>query len=520
MFSLLFQSNVTSKVDEDSSDSSSDYDEVPEAVMAKHEPTDVYEQAQSELANDGYYGEEMVVGESDDDYEIVVDDETPSADGPIIQVYAVHPDLDLEGSEDEENYAIPEGANGVTYDVTEGGEGHTRERHDSLGINLDVPVVTNVDEYFIKEKKDEKQTLEVNDQPVVSDVDEYFIRDAPVGSNETAEEITPIPNVDEFFIKHPKTEQEPVSLVLPVVETVPNVEEFFDRVVEEPEEVIEKPVEVKPVPEDSDVLPHIEHIKRFLLEGMPCKQHTKSIQRSCSLPHSPAHISYFDADDAKTTLSFEDLNIDLSDFTFDEGKTDKNMELPLEEDANTSDDNPRTLTEEDVNSFLITSKPGSEKAPEEPLDDLSQEDMEIDVPVESKIDIAETIIAKPILNETTPPKASTVLDFCIEKSPNEVKVKKVETKVEMDDFVDVESLNDTVIPVLEATNVSALLEQFEATEKFNTNVKKKLPIKIEATVKAKVGSGLPSGVRLQDAGAQLNKNKMRHILVSTSRFSL
>lgn len=583
---LQLQANVSVKAEEESSELSSEEEEAdhPETnVVTSHDPEVVEE----------YYEEEVC--DSDDDYEIVVDDDAPHSDGPIIQVYAVDPDLDLEAS-DEEDYCIQnksvdetdavyeEEVSTVAYaENAENGYHNEQESHDNLGINLDTPVVSNVDEYFIKDgSRNDEKILEVKDQPVVADVDEYFIKDSNKINNElqVEEEESTIPNVDDFFVKDAKPNKEIEDLV----GTVPNVDDFFNKVEDKQSTVSETKVEDNHiVSTEQDILPHIEHIKRFLLEDMPCpKLQSKSVQRSCSLPHSPAHFSYLDADDAKTSLSFEDLNLDLSDFSFDEGKGEKNFSFSSNNSANKSDDPPRTLTEEDVNSFLIKSKKDIELAFEDPKADvdLNQEDMEIDCPVEAKIDCSTekifaiepnvnktnveptppTTVVNPVVGEidieseikasvitpivkppaieqhkhskktividkkhvvpltsTPKPKASsTLLDFCIEKPASEKKVikKEKEIKQEADDFVDVESLNDTVIPVLAANNVSSLLEQFEASEKINPNVRRKQVVKVEPSTKGKVTNGLANGMRLQDAAVQLNKNKMRQILVS------
>ncbi|CAH0763285.1 unnamed protein product [Diatraea saccharalis] len=263
---------------------------------------------------------------------------------------------------------------------------------------------------------------------------------------------------------------------------------------------------------DLEGLRNIENIKRFLLEDLPCTK-LKNTQRSCSLPHSPNNIC-MDINDAKTCLSFEDLNLDLSDLALD--KSD-NL-------ANKSDDIPHTLTEEDVNSFLITSQPESESMIKYE-DDFDPQDMEIEKPIESSVNtIHETDINMPTkANRTSTPikqtKKPTVLEFCVEKLSQSTPPKTeliTDVKTELDDFIDVESCNDTVVPVLEANNLNSLLEQFEATEQLNTKTKRIVVKTEEPKVKTVNKTSLTNGMRLQDAGVQLNKNKMRQILMPST----
>lgn len=421
-------------------------------------------------------------------------------DYDVIQVFAVDPNLDLEVSTDDEehdDYAIVEkkSENDTEYFVSQ--EKLTNQIHncdtalpsDVLNFNLDTPVVSNVDEYFIKEDKD-KDILAVKDELVVHDIDEYFIKE------ENPKEI----NVDDFFIK----EKPPEDIQFDVKPGT--VEEFFvPKSAKAPEEPSESDPVEEPIDEsDLEVLPNIEDLKKFLLEDMTYSKF-KNAQRSCSLPQSPMHNLCLDIDDSKTCLSFEDLNLDLSDLTFDNDK----------EKSGKSDDAPRTLTDEDVNSFLITTKPEPMERPKsiEPLnDDFSHQDMDIDRPVESTVNPArprKMNEARSLIRTSTPLPKPSVLDYAIEKST--VKKEKTDVKIELDDFVDVESCNDTITPVLEANNLNSLLEQFEATEKLNTKSKRPAIKPEEQKVKS---ACLTNGMRLQDAGVQLNKTKMRQILVS------
>lgn len=412
-------------------------------------------------------------------------------DYDVIQVYAVDPDIDLEASSDEEyeDFVIkPVEDNGEYLSVQNNSNQKSVTQSDQgipsnvLNFDMDTPVVSNVDEYFIKEDKD---ILAVKDEPVVKDVDEYFIK----------EEKPKVPNVNDFFVQNKLPAEEPQYDVPKSV----NVDEFFvTNPPKVPPDVEQQDNVEEPINEtDLEVLPNIEELKRFLLEDMSYSKF-KNAQRSCSLPQSPMHNLCLDIDDAKTCLSFEDLNLDLSDLTFDNDK---------DKSGNKSDDIPTTLTEEDVNSFLITKKPDDKEIKDEDKDDLSHQDMELDRPVESIVDPVKPI--KPVIKRTsTPIPKPNVLDFCIEKTS--IKKEKV-AKVDAEDFVDVESCNDVVIPVLEANNLNSLLEQFEATEKLNTKPKKQV-IKIDEQKVKNVS--LTNGMRLQDAGVQLNKNKMRQILVS------
>ncbi|CAK1540951.1 unnamed protein product [Leptosia nina] len=505
----------------------------------------------------------------EDDPDIMEDNSlVEGADYDVIQVFAVDPDLDLEVSseeddevhsddeenEDEEEYLSPQDK--PNYTETDNVYTYQQNSKDSictdnLGINLDTPVVSNVDEYFIKDK----DILAVKDGPIVNDVDEYFIKNVKVHTQ---------PSVEEDFLIPAKLPHKPDFTI---EKGVPNVEEFFATVdvndvkvmaVEEmPEQEIEAEVPLNE--SDLEVLPNIEDLKQYLLEDTPYSK-LKSAQRSCSVPHSPMRNICLDLD-AKTCLSFEDLNLDLSDLSFENSKDKSN-------NSSKSDDIPRTLTEEDVNSFLIT--PVNVTKPKQ-NDDLSPLDMEIDKPVDSVISTIEQtnsvilphdipiqalknsleeipaikpvthnepkikkeqasnfmpsyftddcqikttstpIKRKPQATKVTSQVKPTVLDFCIEK--NNI-VQEVDTKItELEDFVDVESCNDSIMPVLEANNLNSLLEQFEATEKLNTNPKK--PV-VKLDLKGKNLTTLTNGTRLQDAGVQLNKNKMRQILMPST----
>ncbi|XP_034837413.1 uncharacterized protein srl [Maniola hyperantus] len=430
-------------------------------------------------------------------------------DYDVIQVFAVDPDLDLEASSDEEqeDFCINEDANnsddGEYLNTAEkeeltraiyGTKGRTNSIcQDSLGINFDAPVVSNVDEYFIK-ANNEKRLLEIKDEPVVKDVDEYFIKD-------TKEDLK-VPSVENYLInktKLPKDTDFRISMTVPD-KIFADADTVDHKKPETGTEYVDHVADVSINQSDLEVLPNIEELKRFLLEDMSYKK-LRSAQKQCSvsLPHSPMHNICMDIE-AKTCLSFEDLNLDLSDLTFENDKEKSGT-------STKSDDVPRTLTEEDVNSFLITdNKPEPKKIVKEE-DDLSPQDMDIDRPVDAIISSVEQtpIIIPDMKCTSTPIPEPNVLDFCIEKQT--VK-KEPDIKVEPDDFVDVESCNDTVIPVLEANNLNSLLEQFEATEKFN--IKPKKPGN-EPKVKS-----LTSGMRLQDAGVQLNKTKMRQILMPST----
>lgn len=426
-------------------------------------------------------------------------------DYDVITVYTVNPDLDLiEASSDDEKDQpdcinekdcidtveyINSNSN-QNYRVNYKPENAPDIRQQVMDI-LSRPIETNVDDYLLKNK-----SILDADGPVVKDVDEYFIKENDKSAT--------VPNVDDFFVKDKLIEEEKATVEkeqFNLPETLPNVDEFIVKTsVQLKKEPQEEPVESENIVDvsindsDLEVLPKIEELKRYLLEDMTYCVKFKNIQRSCSVPQSPMQ-SLLDIEDAKTCLSFEDLNLNLSDLGFDNEK-DKS------DSVNKSDDIPRTLTEEDVNSFLITNKTES-KEPVKDEDDLSHQDMEIDNPIESLIDNTE-IIDRNLTS--TPLPTPKVLEFCIEKSSK----KKTEPKVDAEDFVDVEMCNDTVIPVLEANNLNSLLEQFEATEKLNLN---KHSVKIEEKAKLHKNS-LTNGMRLQDAGVQLNKNKMRQILVS------
>ncbi|CAK1594690.1 unnamed protein product [Parnassius mnemosyne] len=497
----VWNHNKNPVVEQLNQDLSSDEEEVdfqPQEIDLNSKALDAKDIEQSEI--DNMEEDSLVEG---DDYD-------------VIQVFAVHPDFDLEASsEDEEQSDCHLKENGERTETEEYfntdedtncsvqenyvyNESVTTEiSHDALGINLDTPVVSNVDEYFIKDNK-ENNILEVKDKPVVNDVDEYFIKETEENN---------IPNVDDFFIKNevPK----PTDTAFHITKDNPIVNDLFgvqnsvqEEVHPDPTEEQEPHAEVSINESDLDVLPNIEEIKKFLLEDIPYMK-LKNAQKSCSVPHSPMHSICMDLD-AKTCLSFEDLNLDLSDLDF-------GIEKDKSANSSKSEDIPRTLTEEDVNSFLITSKT-QPTVITKTEDDFNPQDMDIDGSVESATDNINLSSITSYRNcSSTPISKPTVLEFCIEKSA----VKKdSDVKVEADDFVDVESCNESVIPVLEANNLNSLLEQFEATEKFNTKPKKSV-IKVNDQ-KVNTFNSLTNGMRLQDAGVQLNKNKMRQIMMPSS----
>ncbi|KAM3959806.1 LOW QUALITY PROTEIN: PGC-1 family member spargel [Aphomia sociella] len=413
-------------------------------------------------------------------------------DYDVIQVYAVDPNLDFDGSSDEEENVCQveeesEEEDTNSYDYQE--EKSPDTSHDDLNISVNAPVISNVDEYFINTKDD---ILEIKDDPVVKDVDEYFIKKSD--SENT-------PNVDQYFIKHELPEAGSAT-AFNIEKPIPNVDEFFALQSKKDGENDTEPDSQAGVSinlSDLEVLPKIEEIKRFLLADLPCSR-LKNAQKSCSVPHSPHNIC-LDIDDTKTCLS--DLNLDLSDLAFE------NEKEKTDNSGNKIDDIPRTLTDEDVNSFLITNK-FEHNTPVAAGDDFSHQDMDIERPIESSMPVFHEI-SDENRSSTPLPQKPAVLDFCIEKPV----VKKQEIKSEVDDFVDVVSCNDAVIPVLEANNLNSLLEQFEATEKLNT--KKVSTLKQEEQRgKTMNKHSLTNGMRLQDAGVQLNKTKMRQILMPTT----
>ncbi|XP_045455259.1 uncharacterized protein LOC123664936 [Melitaea cinxia] len=423
-------------------------------------------------------------------------------DYEIVQVYEVNPFLDLEASSDEDEddneanclnedgYDSEYGEDPIseheelapTHNISENSE-KTSTRNvpqDSLGINFDTPVVTNIDEYFVKPNVN--NILKVKNEHVVKDVDEYFIKDTKKLKHPSV--------VDYFKDEVPKTL--PLEIFAPdntdtteqqqnheVIETVDNIAE--DRVTES----------------DMDVLPNIEDLKRFILEEPPYnKFKTAQKSHSVSLPHSPIHNLNLDPD-AKGCLTFEDLNLDLLDLSLENDREKLNTK---------NDDMPRTLTDDDVNSFLITDKKESNQ-PVKNEDDFSLQDMDMDCPVDAIIDTIGPVSAFQLPDRKLTSTPLPILEYCVKKT--QVKIEP-EIKLEKEDFVDVESCPETAVPVLEASTLDSLLEQFEATENLSTTDVK--PIVSEKLSEAKCS--LTSGMRLQDAGVQLNKTKMKKILMA------
>lgn len=431
-------------------------------------------------------------------------------DYEIVQVYEVNPFLDFKGSSDEDDDEDEDEdeneANCLNEDgyESEYGEDPISEHEemapthnisqnikkvsihnvsqDSLGINFDTPVVTNVDEYFVKPNVN--NIVKVKQEPVVKDVDEYFIKETKKLKHPSV--------IDYFKDEVPKT----VPLEIFAPDDTDTIEQQQNH---EIVETVDNVAEAKITESDLDVFPNIEDLKRFILEEPPYNK-LKNAQKShsVSLPHSPIHNLNLEPD-AKGCLTFEDLNLDLSDLSFENDREKLNTSMK-------NDDIPRTLTDEDVNSFLITDKKGSNQAVKNE-DDFNLQDMDMDRPVDAIIDCPVSAFRLPDRKFTSTPLPAQILEYCVEKT--QIK-KEPEIKLEREDFVDVESCPETVVPVLEASTLDALLEQFEATENLNnTDIK---PIVSEKLSEAKCS--LTSGMRLQDAGVQLNKTKMKKIMVS------
>ncbi|CAB3258515.1 unnamed protein product [Arctia plantaginis] len=416
-------------------------------------------------------------------------------DYEVIAVYTVNPNLALlePSSEDDGEEYVNEKDSSINDDnctsyICQDGE----------DINLEPPMISNVDEYFVKNDNSEQHILNV-EEPVVRNVDEYFL---DLGNNVT------VPNVDDFFIKHKLPEEQ---FELP--NSSNKVEHFFVTDSDKPQEndkVVPEPLRLETETNVADIsinesdlaaLPNIEDLKRYLIEDLPYTK-IRHIQKSCSVPQSPMQNICMDVDDAKTCLSFEDLNLDLSDLAFENEKSGKAS------CSNKTDDVPRTLTDEDINSFICKYNNTDHAIVKQDEDDLSPQDMEIEATISS----GPPMIDPPSSRMTSTP-IPTVLNFCIEKTSKEDATPVKESKIEFDDFVDVESCSDAAIPVLEANNLSSLLEQFEATEKLNT---KKRPEPVEdSKIKSYNKNTLTNGMRLKDAGMQLTKNRMRQILMPT-----
>ncbi|KAL4708538.1 hypothetical protein ACJJTC_014146 [Scirpophaga incertulas] len=427
-------------------------------------------------------------------------------DYDIITVYAVDPNTELEASSDEEQetYKICNNDD-INVQCIDPKELHNCESQDKVvqdnsllsgNTCIEAEAACNVDDYFIK-----SEVLDIKD-----DINEYFVK------NSNSKEL----NIEDFINTHKVIEEPHITLLSKVDDLLVNhTKDVEHSVKSKPQLAGNEPV--------VEALPNIEDVKRFLMEDLPCPK-LRNLQRSCSLPQSPMNIVL--EDDVKTSLCFEDLNLDLSDLTFDKDKGDHI--------GNRSDDVLHTLTEEDVNSFLIPPKTSSNFKPEllefqqiKNEDDFSQQEMEIENPVES-VNIHETLIniSEIERHHTITPLPEPVLKYCVEKTSltNSIKkdtisVKRItdnDVKLEVDDFIDVESYNDTVVPVLEANNLNSLLEQFEATEKLNKKVKRSVIKNTHIKTKNSSKSNLTNGMRLQDAGIQLHKNKMRQILMPST----
>lgn len=501
----------------------------------------VYETRHSESTENLYAQEQSIASELD--YVVTVDDDQ------YLEVYTVDPTARLSSDDEEEPYEE------ISVNPS------TEEEDDSREDNVDEIVadessqqskleiyaephptvarpVSRADRYHVNSEDNDVQDVDEvgtnffknNEQNghVVDDVDEYFIKNTKINNNTLENnESTLIKNIDSF---------EPLSKIsLPINETT-TINEQPKGPVPIVKPIIEQDIKKKASHvsvTDPNALPHIEHIKKFLLEGLPESRTLPTklcqTQRSCSLPHSPSHLPYFETNEIKTSLSFEDLNIsELAEFSLNDMKKSETSLVASQNSTIISNDVkneewPKTLTEEDVNSFFIDSKQKKNELGtvicEE--DDLNPQDMEIEGPIESRIQYPSPVVEiktevpdESSIQKTQQKSTQNVLLFCIEKTPNPVinKPVKDEIKVEVDDFVDVESFNETtVIPVLEANNLSSLLEQFEATEELNKNTRsKRSDSKPEMTTqKTKPINGLPNGMRLQDAAVQLNKNKIK-----------
>lgn len=422
------------------------------------------------------------------------------AHGQFYEVYAIDPNAQLSSDEDEKdditqnNISVEYNENShddyeeqksnyhniKTNEIAQDQSDFCPENIGTQEYNLDSHVVSHIDEYFVKQEKDD-----CDDNYDVADLDEYFNKEEKITPSKSVEGHV-VKNVDEYFIKDSTQHMQQSH-----IKVEPNLQ----------------------ITHDPEVLPHIENIKRFLLDGIPgTKVSNKLVQRSCSLPHSPAHLSNLNNNEVKPSLSFEDLNInELQDFPFD--FTSKNTYV--NSDLTNKDEPPRILTDEDVNGFFVTTKM------EKSLDDFNQQDMEIENPVETKIQYpSPTVKVKIESSSICKPKsaASNVLDFCVEKDLTKVSNSKkspLKVKMENDEDIDVESYTDNItLPVLEANNLNSLLEQFEATEKLNKNVKIIAKEKKNDDNNQKIKpTTVGNGTRLQAAALHLNKAKLRQIKV-------
>lgn len=440
--------------DDDEENSSSSESEMVEVVDAVELP--MYGRQGIE---NGYYRQENL-NSSEEEYEDSVDN------NQYLEVYAIDPNAQMSSDdEDKDDSCIKSEQSDADSE-----ESDTEETNND-NYSPDSLVVSCIDDN--------------NQGHVVDDLDDYFNKDIkPVVGHVVS-------NVDEYFIKGTNKAEK-------------------GKVPETVEAEKQNTSTVKPnISDDLHILPHIENIKMFLLEGMPgARPHNKLVQRSCSLPHSPAHLPSSDDSSVKMRLSLEDVNIgEFSDFSFDKSG-DKSSFLDGHVKPNES---PRLLTDDDVDSFFVNIK--TEKGVDNVADDLNHEDMELEMPIESKIQYP-----SPVVKVKTEPwqsqseNKSKILDFCIEKTENGALLPlpdQIKYEVDEDD-IDVESFTDsTMLPVLEANNLSSLLEQFEASESLNNNVKKE-DIAAQKTI------GLTNGVRLQDAAVQLNKTKLRNMMITSS----
>ncbi|KAH9634934.1 hypothetical protein HF086_017233 [Spodoptera exigua] len=396
-------------------------------------------------------------------------------DYTVYTVITVNPNCELMCEEDDEEEGIEtevETANGTDIRAIEYPERESGE------------VISNVNISIGKNQHILEDVPEVSD-----DDDEYFNGGISL----------PVANFNDFLPKLPDEEiikEHSNDLYIPVTqENSKQIEDSSNTVVPDPDQQIADQIvsnkNTNLSNEELEALPKIEDIKRYLLEDMPFSK-LRHVQKSCSVPQSPIPHICMDIEEVKTSMTFEDLNLDLSDLGLDNDKDKLDNSVKMY----------HTLTEEDVNSFLITDKKDVQEE-----DNFRIEDMDLERPLEATISVSSPVST---LNRSSTP-IQTVLDFCIEKATNRKEL-PTDSKGELEDFVDVESCNDSVMPVLEANNLNSLLEQFEASEDINTK-KDKSEVVAVASKPSSNKTGLSNGTRLQDAGMQLNKNKMRQILM-------
>ncbi|GBP19261.1 hypothetical protein EVAR_79861_1 [Eumeta japonica] len=197
-------------------------DEAPNVKSESENEEDnrlVYENERYQIRDIQNLTRDFSQGIDECDYDIEIDSGQTSINNepPVIYVFAVDPELDLEYTSEEEDWQVKQNedervdsehivsnenedniqTSTLTSNESEEAEHiQVQQNDDKIDLSFEMPAIINVDDFFIKENKDHVKPINVEDGPVVSNVDEYFIKDSRNTTNAN-EEIPTSSSIDE-----------------------------------------------------------------------------------------------------------------------------------------------------------------------------------------------------------------------------------------------------------------------------------------------------------------------------------